>query len=146
MSEFTPSFKIRLDKLHALIETTQDELKRLRIVYGNFPDIKVHHSARRSEIYCSPCANIQVTDFDKISSCGILTIRPFLWVNGFQIYSDPPELQLAYTSEDYEGYEFIPNYLEILVQNNISEVVIDKIKAFQAVNLPEIYDDLEENE
>lgn len=142
MSDFTSSFKNRLDDLQLVISNAQDELKRLRKVYTEFPDIQVNTDTLNQQRYFSKKINQVANEVQFSNVNGILIARPLFVFNGFNIYSNPLEFHVAFSSEDYYGYDFINNWQKSLSENDICVTVIEKIEAYRMAHLPDPYDDL----
>lgn len=130
------SLQKRIDELHNLIESSEVELKKLRLVYTYFPDLQVqirHLRNLRKPIYYSEMVNSVAKDVEIIYSSNFgyyypIIAMPFVEFNGYKIYSNPSDFIIGNDNKMDEDWEIS------LKENNISYVVIEKIKAYEEKN------------
>lgn len=128
MSEFTPSFQKRLSALNRIVESTEDELNKLRKVYSQFPHVHFHE---REKVYYTPDANSVVTDVEFTFGRGSVYAHFYLTVNNIQVYADPPGIIIGFDNPGEIGYFFYDHTEKSLVERKIPAAVIEKVTAFR---------------
>lgn len=127
MSDFTPSFDARLNELHNNIKVAQNELEKLRLVYGRFPLISYSAGANGKGLYFSTEVN-PVADTFSANFGGHIEIIPFIHYNGFDIHTDPVVISINTTMTSDGQLVFIDSLEEKLSEHNINPDLILKIK------------------
>lgn len=142
MSEFKLSFLNRLDFLHKEIEGYQSELKKLRVVYYNFPDVEVSLDKWGRATYYATSAIPKANDFLIVQESNTFSVKPYLNCYGLHVCSFPNGIWIGDTSEDYVGVIFHSNWQEILQEKGVPAAVIDKLQLYKETNRADPFDDL----
>ena len=95
-----------------------------------FPDVTFQKDRWNREYLCSKQANSRVTEFYSGHSCGCcpdspLLIYPYLTVGNQNVYSDP--FRICIGEAGYYGESIDSNWKDLMLSNNISQEVIDKV-------------------
>ncbi len=131
------------------IEQKQAELKRLEDLVKKYPDIRKDTDRWQRVRFASKSVNHLVTDVEISHGCGCcddspLYARPFVEINGERLYSDPFLFYVGdknYGNGEREDY----GWEKRLIEQNINQMVIDKIRSYLDACKPEEDEETDEN-
>jgi len=122
------SLQDKVNNLNSTIEKSQEELKKLRVIYSKFPDLEIISNRWKTERYCSKLVNPIATEVDiggSCSCCADAAIMAYFSIkeDGITIYSNPPHIYIG-SKWDHSIKYFDDNWEDNLIENNISPTAI----------------------
>lgn len=126
--------KRRLKELDDLVQSSQNELKQIRLLLEIFPDLEIKTDRWKNRRFSASTANSKVEDFYTAHSCGCcsdspLFAYPYLEINGARVHSEPERFYIgercSYTAS---GELYDSDCIEKLEECQIAKPIIDRIE------------------
>jgi hypothetical protein len=116
-----------------------------------FSDVEITKDRWNTERLYSVKANPKTNKVEISHGCGCcsdaaLYARPYLKVEGVEVYSDPPSFTIGYGNSYGYGEEESDGWEEKMRESNISEEVIRQCREYLDDNKPKPYEDDYEDE
>ena len=125
----------KIQKLEKEVSEINFEIAKLKNIQKEYPDIKTHTNRWKTERLFSKKVNNIVNKVDISHNCGCcedspLEAWPYKLIKGLEIFSDPCCFQVGHKNAYGIGECPYDDWEEKFKKNNISEVVIKKVKKY----------------